>query len=389
MSEEKKLAFPKKIDIDSFPKEQKKKRRRRKSGIIYKIKKEYKIWQEERNWKKSQKSKYKPSFGEKFLIFLLAPIADFLDDIRRERKIKESFHKEKRPNFFMRLYLMYKENQEEAKETKYLSRKIRKSLSFDLDQDKRIFSFKDEFLNIKNTWQTLPWNKSRELENILASTFTILLAFCLNYLLIQGSRYGIARFFHVPALWQDGRIIFNIPDTSSLWTYSSVLSIYIIGPFLVFVAAMVFNSLYSKTRDKSSFKALLYLWISLTAFVLFFGTFVAGIFTDRGFGYVLGWLYIPKYIEIPMGIFSVFMIWMIGFTSGKKLIAFAPLRAFYTSPLPQFFIKLLYVYTPVILSISILLLLGFNNRDFTIQLVYLSFLGMLTPTLRFIPEKME
>ncbi|NPD46592.1 MULTISPECIES: hypothetical protein [unclassified Lentimicrobium] len=389
MSEENKLAFPQKIDIDSFPKEQKKKRRRKKSGIRYKIRKKYKNWQEEREWKKSQKSKYKPSLGEKTLIFLLAPIADFMDDIRRERKIKESLHKEKRPNFFVRLYLMYKENQEEAKESKFLSRKIRKSLSFDLDQDKRVFSFKDEYLHMKDTWKILPWNKSRELENMFASTFTILLAFSLNYLLIQGAKYGIARFFHIPALWQDGRIIFNIPDPSPLWTYSSVMSVYIIGPFLVFVVAMVFNSLHNKTKDKSSFKALLYLWLNLTAFILFFGTFVAGIFTDRGFGYVLGWLYIPKYIEIPLGIFSVFMIWMIGFSAGKKLIAFAPQRAFYTSVLPQFFIKILYIYIPVILSISILLLIGFNNRDFTIQLVYISFIGMLTPTLRFIPERME
>ncbi len=389
MSEENKLAFPQKLDIDSFPKEQKKKRRRRKSGFVYKIKKRYKLWQEERDWKKSQKKKYKATFGEKVLIFILAPIADFLDDIRRERKLKESFNKEKGPNFFVRHYLMYKENQEAAKESKHLSRKIRKSLSFDLDEDKRIFSFKDEFLHMKDTWKTLPWNKSRDIENLFVSTFTILLAFSLNYLLIQAAKYGTATFFNVPALWQDGRIIFNIPHASSLWTYSSVLSVYMVGPFLAFIVAMVFNSLHSKVKDKSSFKALLYMWIYLTAFVLFFGTFVAGIFTDRGFGYVIGWLFIPKYIEIPLGLFSVFMIWMIGFSAGKKLIAFAPLRAFYTSPLPQFFIKLVYIYIPVIISILVLLLIGFNNRDFTIQLVYISFIGMLTPTLRFIPERME
>lgn len=389
MSEENKLAFPQKIDIDSFPKEQKRKRRRRNPGIINKIKQNYKHWQEERAWKKSQKKKHNIPFGEKILIFLLSPIADFLDDIRRERKIKESLNTEKMPNFFVRLHMMYKENQEEAKEAKYLNRKIRKSLSFDLDEDKRIFGFKEEFLHMKDTWKALPWSKSREIENMLASTLTILIAFSLNYLLIQGAKYGVAQFFHIPALWQDGRIIFNIPDPSPLWTYSSVLSVYIVGPFLVFVAALVFNSLHSKTKDKSSFKALFYLWLSLTAFVLFFGTFVAGIFTDRGFGYVLGWLYIPKYIEIPFGIFSVFMIWMIGFSAGKKLITFAPQRAFYTSPLPQFYIKLLYIYIPITLSILILLLIGFNNRDYTIQLVYVSFIGILTPTLRFIPERME
>lgn len=387
MNEENKLAYPKKIDINSFPKEEKRRKRRKKSGFLYKLRRRYKRWQHERKWRKSQKKKNSYPFWDKLLFIILSPIADFKNDLRRRKEIKKTLNLDNRPNIFIRLYRFYRENQEESKESKYLIRKIRKSQKFNLDQDKKAYSLKEELLIIKETWKSLPWNKNRELENMLVFSFTILFAFSLNYLLIQGAKYTMATMFSIPALWHEGRIVFNIPDDSPLWSYSSVISIYLIGPFLVFVLAMLFNQLHSSLKDKSSFVALLYLWLSLTAFLLFFGLFIAGIFTNRGFGYVVGWLFIPKYIEIPFGIFSVFMIWMIGFVAGKKLISFAPSKAFYMSPLPQFIIKTLYIYIPVLISITILLFIGFNNNDFTIKIVYLLLLVMLTPTLKFIPEK--
>lgn len=387
MEEESKLAYPQKLDINSFPKEKKPGRRKKTWRPLRRMRRRYKEWRMEQEWKKTQK-KRKISFGEKLLIFLLGPIADYIDDLRNERERKKALKIDRRPHLFLRLYWMIKENREEAKEQKQLSRKIRKSLAFDTEKDTRVFSLKDEWMHLKTIWKSLPWDRSRELENMIITTIVILVSFTFNYLIIQGAKLGVASYFDIPAAWQSGRIVFNIPDASPLWTYNSVISVYISGPLLIFINAMLFLNFHSKTKDKSSLSALLFLWIYITAFVLFFGTYLAGIFTDRGFGYVFGWLFIPKYIEIPLGLFSVFMIWMIGFSAGKKFISFAPSRHFYTSSQPQFFIKLLYIYIPVIISIIIFILIGFNNRDFTIQIVYLSLIGMLTPTLRFIPEKM-
>lgn len=387
MEEENKLAFPQKLDIDSFPKEQKPKKRKRGWRPFRRLKRAYKNWKAERNWKSKQKRR-KISLGEKILVFLLAPLADFIDDIRNERQKRKELQLDRRPPFYMRLYWMIKENREEAKQSKMLSRKIRKSLAFDVEQDVRVFSLKDEWEHIKANWKALPWNKSREIENMIITTITIIITFIFNFLILQMAKLGVASFFGIPAAWKSGRIVFNIPDPSPLWTYNSVVSVYIAGPILLFSSAMLFLHLHSKTKDKSSFKALIFLWTYLNAFVLFFGTYLAGIFTDRGFGYVFGWLYIPKYIEIPIGIFSVFMIWMIGFSSGKKFISFAPSMHFYNSVQPQFFIKLLYIFIPSIIAILLLFAMGINNRDFTIQIVYLSLIAILTPNLRFIPEKM-
>ncbi len=262
-------------------------------------------------------------------------------------------------------------------------------MSFVLEEDKRVYSLSEEIQHIKDTWKSLPWNKSRELENMLVSTIIIIFAFSFNFLLLQSAKYISAYLFDIPAYWREGRVIFNIPDPSRLWTYSSVITVYISGPILLFVSGMVFLRLHRITNDKGSFSALTFLWLYMTAFLLFFGTFIAGIITDRGFGYIIGWLFIPKYIEIPFGLFSIFMLWMLGFSSGKKFMSLTPGYKFYTSILPQFFIKLLNIYIPVFISIAILLLIGFNSRDFTIQIIYLSFFVMLTPTLRFIPEKMD
>jgi len=389
MSEENKLAYPQKLDIDSFPKERKRRTKKKGFHFLRKTKRNYKEWREYRKWKRSQSKKQKHSFFEKLLIFILGPIADFIDDIRTEKELKKQRNIKDRPNFFSRLYLMYKDNKAEAKQTKQLDLKVRKSLSFVLEEDKRVFSLKDEFLHMKDTWKALPWNKSRELENMFVSLFIIITTFTLNYGLLQLAKFVTAETYGIPALWKDGRVIFNIPDPSKLWTYSSVVSVYISGPLALFIAGFVFLWLHRKTKDKSSFQAAFFLWMYLNAFVLFFGTFLAGIFTDRGFGYIMGWLYIPKYIEWPFGIFSVLMLWMLGFSAGKKFISLTPGYTFYSSTLPQFFIKLLYIYIPVLLAINILMFIGFNSRDFTIQIVYLSLIAMLTPTLRFIPEKMD
>lgn len=389
MSEENKLAYPQKLDIDSFPKE--KRRRTKKKGFHFfrKTRRRYTEWKEDRAWQKTQTKKNKASFFENLVIFFLGPIADFIDDIKTERALKKARKNEKRPNFFTRLIWMYQDNKAEAKLARQLDKKVRKSLAFVLEEDKRVYSLRDEIHHMKDTWKSLPWDKARELENMLVATIIILLSFSFNYGLLQLAKYTSALFYDIPAYWQEGRIIFNIPDPSKMWTYSSVVTVYISGPISLFISGFVFLWRHRKTKDKSSFQAILFLWLYLTAFVLFFGSFLAGIFTDKGFGYIMGWLYIPKYIEIPFGIFSVFMLWMLGFSAGKKFMSLTPGYAFYSSILPQFFIKLLNIYIPVLLSIVILLLIGFNSRDFTIQIIYLSLIVLLTPTLRFIPEKME
>lgn len=389
MSHENKLAYPQKLDIDSFPKE--KRRRTNKKGFkaFRKLRRNYSVWKEDRAWKNKQKKKHKKYFFEKLLILLLGPIADFRDDLISERNRKRKLKEEPRPGLFDRMYREYQERKHYKKQEKEINRKIKQSLSFDLEDDKRIFSFSEEINHLRDTWKSLPWDKTRELENIIVSTLVIVFSFIFNFALLQISKAIVAISLNIPTAWERGRIIFNIPDTSDLWTYTSVVSVYIVGPIILFFSGIIFLWLHRKTKEKNSFQAILFLWLYLTAFVIFFGSFLAGILTDKGFGYVLGWLFIPKYIEVPFGIFSILMLWMIGFSAGKKFISLTPGYAFYSSALPQFFIKIVTIYIPTILAIIVLLLIGLNSRDFTILIIYLAIIAMLTPTLRFIPEKME
>lgn len=355
--------------------------------IERRIKRWWKYQKAERAWKKAQKRK-RPSFFERFIVFLLTPIADLRDEIERRKERRKASRSGPKTFLFNGLWLMYKENKQLSHEKKRHHVKMKKSLSHDPEEDRRIFSFSDKLTYLKDEWQSLPWNLRRESENVFIIFLFVFLTFSFNFLAVQFAKFITALFYHIPCTWSQGQLIFNIPDTSSLWTYSSVISIYISGPILLLFIGIVFLFLHRKTKDKSSVASLLFLWTYINAFILFFGSYLAGIFTDRGFGYIFGWLYIPKYIEIPFGIFSIFMIWVIGHSAGKKIIPFIPKKVFYDSQLPQFYSKCVYLYLPVILAIICLYALGFNGRDFTIQIIYLSILGMLTPTLRFIPEKM-
>jgi len=388
MSEENNIQHPQRLNIESFPKEIKSSRRKRSKGPRFyrRAKRRYKAWKEERAWRKRQKRKSRYTFRERLLIFLLTPIADFINDIKEQRAYNK---KRKRPSFFKRLYLIYKEERALAKETRKQDRRVRRSLSFIAEENKRVYSLREQIKHMHDTWNNLPWNKTREFENMLAATMVIIFSFSINYLLLQLSKFITAHFFDIPTYWGKGKILFNIPDASDLWTYSSVISIYISGPIILLISGILFLNLHYKTKDKGSFKALSFLWLYITAFLLFFGTFIAGIFTNRGFGYVMGWLFIPRYIEIPFGVFSLFMLWMIGYSAGKKFISLTPGYTFYSGVLPQLYIKLLYIYIPTFISIFILFLIGFNSRDFTIQIVYILLIALLTPTLRFIPEKMK
>jgi len=100
MNEENNLAYPQKLDINSFPKEKKRKKKKKGWRPIRRLKRHYREWQDEKRWEKANKKKHKLSFIERLAIFLLGPIADFINDIRHEREIKKSLKLDKKPNIF-------------------------------------------------------------------------------------------------------------------------------------------------------------------------------------------------------------------------------------------------------------------------------------------------
>ena len=385
MSEENNLINPQKIDIKSFPKP--KKRKKKRSNFFHRMRKKYNRWKNEKRIERSKAKRKRHTLSYKISKFFKKTISNIKDDIKLRKALKQARRKQKQAPFFKRLYLLYRENQDQTKETKQLNLKLKKSLSFILEEDKRVFSWSDEISHIKDTWRSLPWKLSRELENMIVITLVIVFSFSFNYILLQTTKYFTASLFDIPAIWENGHIVFPISDYSDLWTYSSVISVYISGPIVNMLSGFIFLFLYRRNEKKNTFISLLLLWLYLTAFILFFGTFFAGTITNRGFGYVMGWLFIPYFIEILFGVVSVFSLWMIGHFATKRFLAFAPGRSFSTNLLPQFFIKTLYIYIPVFFAIAMLLLIGFNSRDFTIKIVYLSILILLTPTLRFYTEK--
>ena len=365
--------------------------KKRQPGFIERLKYDFKEYRQEQNWKSKQTAKRKghKNFWATFLLFFLAPLLDFRDEVRAERAEKK-LRKARfpQPNLFQRLWAEYKETQDTARQRKHLDRMVRKSLSFVVEEDKHVFSLREELEHMRDTWKGLPWNWPREIQNMIAMTFIFVFTFSALFGILQLSKFVVAAAYSIPGVWREGMIVFTIPDPSPLWTYSSVLSVYSVGPFVLLIIALVFQRLQAKIKDQGSFKSLVYMWIYINAFILVFGTFLAGYFTDRGFGYVMGWLYIPWIVEVPLALFSVIMLWVIGYKMGRKMLVFRHSNLFIDTVLPQLYFKLMYFYIPILVGYGILYLFGFNGNDFTQNIVYVSILVMLTPTLRFIPEKL-
>jgi len=366
--------------------------RKHQPRFIERLKYDLKEYRQEQNWKSKQaaKKRNRQNLWASFLLVFIGPLLDFRDEVRAERTEKK-LRKAKYPhfNFFQRLWEEYKETKDTAKQRKQLDRVVRKSLSFVVEEDKHVFSLREELEHMRDTWKGLPWNWPREIQNMIAMTFIFVITFSSLFGLFQLSKFVVAAAFSIPGIWRDGMVVFTIPDPSPLWTYSSVLSVYGVGPFILLIIALVFQRLQAKVDDQGSFKSLVYLWIYINAYVFVFGTFLAGYFTDRGFGYVMGWLYIPWIVEVPLALFSVIMLWIIGYKMGRKMLAFRHSNLFIDTVLPQLYFKLMYFYIPILVGYGILFLFGLNSNDFTQNIVYVSILVMLTPTLRFIPEKLS
>ncbi len=362
--------------------------RKRQPKLFDRLKIEFREYRQEQQWKHKQsvKRKSKRSAWAAILLFFIGPVLDFRDEIRAERK-ERNMRKGRfpQPNFFQRLLLEYHETRDTEKQRKRLDRVVRKALSFVVEEDKRVFSLREELEHMRDTWKSLPWKWSRDLQNMLVMMFAFVLSFSLLFGIFQLAKFGVAAAFSIPGVWRNGQIIFTIPDPSPLWTYSSVLSVYSVGPFVLAIIGFVFQRLQKNVDDKSSTRSLFYMWIYVNAYIFVFGTFLAGYFTDRGFGYVMGWLYVPWIVEVPLALFSVVMLWVIGYKAGRKFLSFRYSNKFVDSVLAQLYYKLMYFYVPIILGIGILWLFGFNENNFTQSVVYVSILIMLTPTLRFIP----
>lgn len=384
------------FDIKAYKQEQKELRieraklRKHQPGFFKRLKLDFQEYRIESKWKNRQALKRRAGRGFWLALFLffLGPLLDFRDEWRAEREEKKKWKaRYPQPNIFQRLWLEYLESRDTDKQRKQLDKKVRLSLSYAVDEEKRIYSLRQEVENMKKVWRDLPWSFSRDMQNVIVMTVIFVFAFGFNFGIFQLAKFLVAAAYGIPSVWREGQIVFTIPDPSPLWTYSSVLSVYSVGPFVLLLIGSVFQRLQKNQSDQSSVKSLLFLWIYVHAYILVFGTFLAGYFTDRGFGYVMGWMYIPWIIEVPLALLSVVMLWVIGYKIGRKFLIFRHSNQFIDGVLAQLYFKFVNFYVPIIFGLGILFLIGFNDNDFTQNVVYLSVLTMLTPTLRFIPEK--
>lgn len=124
------------------------------------------------------------------------------------------------------------------------------------------------------------------------------------------------RFYLIDSVLYYFGIVFSIANGNPLWTIESVTTIYFTGPFItLFLFGATFLKLFTYFKKEQNFTCLFFLWGFINALNLFFGGFLIGLITKRGFGYFASW----NYFSVELSIFSAVICIIILVTAGYFL----------------------------------------------------------------------
>lgn len=135
-----------------------------------------------------------------------------------------------------------------------------------------------------------------------------LLAFISAFIFVKGviaiSRFFVLKFFGSTTNMINFDIVSMDTQFSPIWTYKSVISIYLIGfivaLFLVFISYHLYR--YFRTR-KGTFK-LWFNWVYFIALIHSLGLFIRDIPLKRDFYHALNWMHMPYWLMITLTILS-------------------------------------------------------------------------------------
>ena len=147
------------------------------------------------------------------------------------------------------------------------------------------------------------------------STIFFLLGFLFVFYIHQFVTILTASLFDIPTSLYSYRIYWPLYTYSSLYTRLALIVIFGIGPVVSLILGFVFFRLYLITRFRTIFLKTFFLWSSIHAYNLFFGSYITGVITRTGFIYSSEWLFLSGVFDIKEIIFlilSVIMLIVIG-----------------------------------------------------------------------------
>lgn len=181
--------------------------------------------------------------------------------------------------------------------------------------------------------------------------------------------------FNIPTGIERLGLVFQIPDSSPLWTRMSIIGVYIIGPFFVFIAGLLsFIYLVRKNLRGRTFFKLFVIWVFVISVNMVLGGLSVGIPLVKGFGYVPWWMGFPKGLLYVMAGIAFVLLALSGFLLNMQLAAFGFSNLHRTNARAQFKFKFFAFVLPALVFGLLCAGIGLPNGE-----LYYRGLGVLLP----------
>jgi hypothetical protein len=125
--------------------------------------------------------------------------------------------------------------------------------------------------------------------------------------MLTASRWGInSVLLYYEVFWPMG-------NNSDKWNTINIITITFMGPFVSLVMGIIYMVFYVRRDRLTGLKKLFYLWLGFHSLNFFFGAFLGGMITYQGFGYVIGWSYMPTWLIFGLALIFLFILGLVGY----------------------------------------------------------------------------
>jgi hypothetical protein len=200
--------------------------------------------------------------------------------------------------------------------------------------------------------------RKRLLHFAINSTVIYLITYFITYLTYQVAVMFVASRFGLNTVLFFYEVSFPAGNNSSLWSSFNIILITFSGPFMSVLLGTYYLFMYARKERTKGLSKLFYLWIAFHSLNFFLGAFPAGVITNQGFGYVIGWLYLPTFIRFGLSIVFLFALGLIGFYNTQHFLESSN-SIYWTQPAKRQWLVLLGGIIPWVMSAIILFILKY------------------------------
>ena len=206
-------------------------------------------------------------------------------------------------------------------------------------------------------------NKERRKHFLIIAGNSVVL-FLLSYLLIYAIAQIVTMFvalnFDYKVILFYHKIYYAIDATD--WTADSVKILFSIPPFTGLVLGIVSIIIYSTFQNEGGLLKLFFLWMFIHGMNMFFGSLLMGTLLNKGFGWVIAYLYYMDTGKMIFSILSIFALIAIGGVVSKSFLISGNSYFNFLNRENRKFLLFSQVLLPVFIGTIILILLKIPNN---------------------------